>query len=102
MTTFVATYDLKETTPRPHTEFINQAGKLGWSTWILSEAGTWYRLPNTTLVGDFADLAAAERAFLATRSATQAVLGGNVILEKWIIAVRGACRFASDLQQKAA
>lgn len=101
-TSFVVTYDLKETNPKPHGEFINQAAKLGWSPWILSDNGTWYRLPNTTLVGEFLDVAAAEKAFLLARTATQTALGVTVTLEKWIISVRGASRFVSDVQQKAA
>jgi len=101
-TAFVGTYDLKETNPKPHSEFINQAAKLGWSPWIRSDNGTWYRLPNTTLVGEFVDVGAAEQALLAARAATQAAIGVTVTLEKWIISVRGASRFSSDVQQKAA
>jgi hypothetical protein len=96
MAAFIASYDLKETKPQPYGEFIAQAEKRGWSTWIKSSKGQWNKLPNTTLTGDFVDIDAAEKALADTRVATQAALGISVSLEKWIISARGTCKFVSD------
>jgi len=61
MTAFIACYDLKETDPKPHGEFLKQAAKRGWSVWI-STTDEFKRLPNTTLTGDFSDVNAAGEA----------------------------------------
>lgn len=101
MATFIATYDLKWSTETPYTEFQNQAVKHGWRLWILADNNVWYRLPNTTLVGEFSDIAAAEKALQDTRAATASSTGKTVEMTKWIISVRGASRFGSDEHQKA-
>jgi len=99
MATFIATYDLKQTNPDPHWEFLSQSANFNWLPWIKSSSGPWYRLPNTTLVGEFANLAAAVQALENTRTATQAAIGTAVIMEKWIVAERGASQFSSDQTQ---
>lgn len=99
MATFILSYDLRKTTPDPHAKFIEAAVKNGWMPWILSGDNVWYQLPNTTLVGDFATEQDAVRALESTRSATQAQIGGQVILEKWIIAQYASARFDSDVKQ---
>lgn len=99
MATFTAAYDLKWSADTPYTEFRNQATKLGWKVWILSGNNVWYRLPNTTLEGDFPDMAAAETALLATREATAAATGKAVIMEKWLVTQYSVARFNSDDQQ---
>lgn len=101
MTTYIVTYDIKETSPDPHATFLEQARKNNWNYWILSSANVWYRLPNTTLVGNFQTMDAAEKAFEATRVATAKVVGKAVTIEKFIIAEYGAARFNSDVTQAA-
>jgi hypothetical protein len=99
MSTYLATYDLRETNPSPHSEFLSQAKELGWQLWILSSKNEWYRLPNTTLVGTFDNMEAAVDALKKTRAATESALGRTVTMEKWIITERGASRFDSDEHQ---
>ena len=82
MANFVATYDLKWSQTTPYTEFKDQAQKLGWNSWILAGNGKWYKLPNTTLVGTFVNMEAAEKAFLAIAGATAAATGKVVDVEK--------------------
>jgi len=95
MTAFIACYDLKETDPKPHGEFLKQAAKRGWSVWI-STTDEFKRLPNTTLTGDFSDVNAAGEALKDTRSATQTALGIAVALEKWYVGPIGAGLISSD------
>lgn len=99
MPTFIVSYDLRNTTPDPHSKFLEVAGKKGWLAWILSSDNVWYRLPNTTLVGDFTTQEDAVRALESTRSTTASEIGGQVILEKWIVAQYGSARFDSDVKQ---
>jgi hypothetical protein len=48
----LVTYDLKETDPDPHSEFITQAEARGWAAYKWGpQSQKWLRLPNTTLVG---------------------------------------------------
>jgi hypothetical protein len=100
MPSFIATYDLKETNPDPHSKFLAQARNHGWNYWILSSNGFWYRLPNTTLEGTFDNLEVAVRALQSTRDATQAEMGIPVTMEKWIVAQHVGARFDSDVRQK--
>lgn len=99
MAAFIATYDLKETNPGPHSEFLEQAKKNGWKLWILSSDNEWYRLPNTTLIGSFDDREAAVAALKKTRADTQRELGIPVTMEKWIVAERGGSTFDGDIHQ---
>lgn len=101
MTLYLATYDLQETTPKPHGEFLQQAIKNGWQAWILSSDRVWYRLPNTTLMGEFPSLDAATNALEATRAATAAALKIPVTMEKWIISQTTVSKFNSDQRQAA-
>ena len=99
MPDFIATYDLRETNPSPHGEFLEQAKKKGWKLWILSSDNEWYRLPNTTLVGDFPSKDAAVKALKDTRAATESELRIKVTMEKWIVSERGSSSFDSDVHQ---
>lgn len=101
MAKYIASYDLRETSPSPHAEFLEQAKAKGWRLWILSGKNERYRLPNTTLDGDFADREAAVAALKATRTATEAKLGRPVVMEKWIVAERNGASFDSDVHQPA-
>lgn len=96
MATFNASYDLKWAQDTPYAEFKNQADKLGWKSWVLGSNGFWYKLPNTTLVGSFNDMAAAEKAFLAIAAATSAATGKVVIVDKWFIGACATWRANSD------
>jgi hypothetical protein len=99
MPSFIATYDLKETNPDPHSKFLEQARKHGWNYWILSSQNIWYRLPNTTLEGTFDTQQAAVAALKATRAATQAEMGRTVTMEKWIVVRYVESNFDSDKTQ---
>lgn len=99
MANFVATYDLKWSQTTPYSEFKEQAEKLGWASWIHASNGKWYKLPNTTLVGTFATMEAAEQAFLAIAGATTAATGKAVVVEKWFIGLYTSSRFNSDEQR---
>ncbi|MHC1548794.1 hypothetical protein [Phyllobacterium sp. K27] len=99
MPKFIATYDLRETNPSPHSTFLDQATKNGWALWILSDKDEWYRLPNTTLVGVFDNRPAAVAALKATRSATEKTLGRDVTMEKWIVTDYSGSTFDSDVHQ---
>jgi len=99
MPKFIATYDLEETTPSPHSTFLDQAAENGWQPWILGSNDNWYRLPNTTLIGTFADRKSAVAALKKTKADTQAVLGRTVTMVKWIVSDRGGSSFDSDERQ---
>lgn len=99
MAKFLATYDLKETNPSPHSKFLENAPKNGWQLWVLSSGNEWYRLPNTTLAGEFPTMDAAETALKKVRADTEAALGKTVTMEKWIITERGTSRFDADVHQ---
>ncbi|MCC8966143.1 hypothetical protein H8A95_28425 [Bradyrhizobium sp. Pear76] len=101
MPTYLASYDLKETNPDPHSTFLKQAAAYKWKLWILGSNNIWYRLPNTTLQGTFANMDAAEAALKAVRDATEREMGRTVTMNKWIIAEYGVARFNSDQRQNA-
>lgn len=96
MATFDVTYDLKWAQDTPYAEFKNQAEKLGWTSWVLAGNGIRYKLPNTSLVGTFNDITAAEKAFLAVAGATSAATGKVVIVEKWFLAECPTWRVVSN------
>ena len=100
MATFIASYDLKETNPDPHSTFLKKAVEKGWLLWILSSNDLWYRLPNTTLVGTFQNQQTAVAALEATREATEREMGRTVTMEKWIVAQYDVANFNSDVTQK--
>lgn len=100
MAKYIATYDLTNTTPHPYTAFRDAALKLGWAVWVLASNGYWYRLPNTTLIGEFATLDAAEKAFDAIKPAAEKALGRAITVEKMFIAEYVASRVNSNETQK--
>ncbi|BBC02470.1 MULTISPECIES: hypothetical protein [Bradyrhizobium] len=99
MPTYLASYDIKETSPDPHSTFLKQAAAHNWKLWILATNNIWYRLPNTTLEGTFANIEAAKAALEATRAATEREMGRTVTMNKWIIVDYGASSFNSDQRQ---
>lgn len=99
MPLFIASYDLTKTNPPPHEKFIEEAAKKGWQRWVLSASNVWYRLPNTTLHGNFADREAAVQALKDTRAATQAAIGITVTMEKWIVTGPASSTFDGDVKQ---
>src|SRR5689334_3413997 len=100
MSTYLASYDLKETYPDPHSIFLKQAVAHNWKLWILSSDNVWYRLPNTTLEGTFSDMDSARAALEATRVATEREMGRTVTMSKWIIVDYASGRFNSDETRK--
>ena len=97
MPDYLVTYDLRETRPDPHGEFIVQAEARGWAVYKWGpQSKKWFRLPNTTLVGEFTDFDTAKAAFDAVKPATEAALGVTVTVEKYILVAYGPHRFNSD------
>lgn len=97
MPDYLVTYDLQQTRPDPHHEFIEQAEAGGWAVFKWgTQSKKWLRLPNTTLVGEFTDLGAAKAAFDAVKPAIEAALGVSVTVEKFILVAYGAHSFNSD------
>lgn len=101
MPTYLCSYDIKETHPDPHPTFLKQAVAHNWKLWVLGSNNVWYRLPNTTLEGTFADMSAAESALMAVRAATERETGRSVTLSKWIMVEYGYARFNSDERRNA-
>lgn len=97
MPNYLVTYDLRETRPDPHSEFIEQAEARGWAAFKWGpQSKKWLRLPNTTLIGEFADLDAAKAAFGAVKPATEVALGASITVEKFILVAYGAYSLNSD------
>jgi len=97
MARYIAVYDIADTNPDPHSEFITQGEKLGWVTWVWAPTlQKWYKLPNTTLIGDFADRDAAKAAFNGAAKAARAEKG-KLTIEKYFIADYGSGVFDSDV-----
>ncbi|MGV7217539.1 hypothetical protein [Bradyrhizobium sp. UFLA05-112] len=101
MPVYLASYDLKGSSPDPHPIFLKQAAAQGWKLWILGLNNVRYRLPNTTLVGMFDSLAVAEARLEAPRLATENEMGGTVTTSKWIVAEYGPTRLNSNERQSA-
>jgi hypothetical protein len=96
MTRFIACYDLKETRPDPHSDYLAAAEGERWYAWLQGSDQKWYRLPNTTLVGEFSNREAAVAAFKAIKPAAEKTLGKAITVEKWIVADYSAATFNSD------
>lgn len=97
MSSFIATYDLKETNPDGHSIFLKHARRHGWNYWIQADDDAlWYRLPNTTLEGSFSTREDALSALRATLSAAETELGRQLIMTKWIVADYNRATFNSD------
>ena len=97
MPDYFVTYDLRVTDPDPHAEFIRQAEARGWVTYKWGPtARKWYRLPVTTLVGQFYNSRVAKARFVSAREAAEAALGIRVTVEKFILAAYRKAVFDSD------
>jgi len=99
MPRFIASYDLNEKNS-PHYEYLSAAEKHGWSLWVLASNDKWYRLPNTTLVGEFDTHDAAVAAFKAIKATAEAELGASITVEKWFVAAYTTNTFNSDQTAK--
>ncbi|GAA2821501.1 hypothetical protein EDC40_10361 [Aminobacter aminovorans] len=102
MPKFIVTYDLPDSIPNspdPHATFLEEARKLDWDYWILVNH-VWYRLPNTTLIGQFSDIAAATASFHAIEAATTKALRRTVKADKFFVANYITSRLSSDEQEK--
>jgi hypothetical protein len=94
---FIASYDLEDTRPSPYAAFLAAAENRGWSCWIKGgDSKQWYRLPNTTLVGDFESRDAAVAALKAAQSEAAAEIGHQFKMPKWIVAEKNGSQFNSD------
>ncbi|MCJ2105363.1 hypothetical protein MKK70_08200 [Methylobacterium sp. E-041] len=98
MPKFLVTYDLQDAPHDPHATFIAEAEGLGWHAWSLSGRNVWYKLPNTTLRGEFNTLSSAVAAFKKVWTATRN-RGYRVTIEKWIVVECVAASYDSDVQQ---
>lgn len=83
MPAFLVSYDLKGGDPSPHSAFLTCAEPEGWL--YVYKGKRVFRLPNTTLWGEFADAAAAVAAFDRALAAAERHLGRKVVLEKRIV-----------------
>jgi hypothetical protein len=93
---FIACYDLQAASD-PWDEFLDQAEQLGWVRYIWGPKNAkWLRLPNTTVVGDFADSASARNAFNKAIAAAEAKIGCNIKVTKHLIGTFAETNFASD------
>jgi hypothetical protein len=95
MAWYVATYDIKKTVPGGQSAFLEEAGNLGWTTWCpaADENGEQIllRLPNTTLMGQFRSLRAADAAFNDAIERT-----GRDVVEKYLLIAKRAAILHSD------
>lgn len=97
MTDFIITYDLTRTNPEPYGTLLDEAETRGWSRWVWgAQSQKWFRLPNTTLIGEFADRSAAKKAFDDAVSATGTQIGRKVTVEKFFLASYSGSLFSSD------
>lgn len=98
---FVITYDVEDDDPSPYDELLDQAEANGWSRWVFgAKTKKYFRLPNTTLIGEFADKLAAEDAFLKAVKSTGKELGIKVVVSKYFLAAYSTARFVSDEKVK--
>lgn len=100
MPRFVISYDLEDTHPDPHSELLKHAEAFGWSVWIYAPAtSTWYRLPNTTLLGEFPSRESAKQAFDGAVETTRASIGKCKVTKYFVAGYDGAT-FNSDETSK--
>ncbi|SMF65785.1 hypothetical protein SAMN02982989_3404 [Xaviernesmea oryzae] len=98
MASFIASYDLNDKND-PHDEYLAAAEKCGWYPWILASDDKWYRLPNTTLKGEFDTKDAAVAAFKSIKGIAEKSLGKSITVEKWIVVQYTTATFNSDETQ---
>ena len=96
MPLYIAAYDLKDNRLlNEHEAFREAALNNGWFLWILGTNGFKYRLPNTTLDGEFPSYQAAWNALDRTARQAQAKVG-RIVVEKWVITEYTTAHFDSD------
>ena len=82
MMKFIATYDLAEGV---HSEFLANAKEQGWSTEVPTKNAELWKLPNTTLYGQFNDLNDAKSRFRSADRATARNVSKQTVVSKvWI------------------
>jgi hypothetical protein len=81
---FLVTYDVASNPKDPHQAILSEAHLAGWSTWANSERYE-ARLPNTTMIGEFADLDDARRAFRYLLSRASILVGYSVETERHLV-----------------
>lgn len=82
MPRYLACYDIKDTTPDPHSTLLALAREHNWNEYIRVDTGHWNRLPNTTLQGVFPTKEAASVAFRKLVLATGRKIKVKVVVEK--------------------
>ncbi len=96
MAMFVACYDLNDTN-KPHGDFLAAAIASGWSQWVLANDKKWYKLPNTTIRGDFTDHDTAMKSFHSIKPAAEKSLGKKITLEKYFVTAYTHASLDSDV-----
>jgi len=99
VTEYLVSYDLKETNPKPHKEFVLAAEKQGFL--YVYKADDLFRLPNTTIWGNFTDKDAARDAFEHAKTAAEKKLGITIVLEKRTISKFSDFYIRSDRRKAA-
>lgn len=89
-------YDLKSVEPSPRDEVKAQLLKAKWTYRIRHSDGSLKRLPNTTLVGEFATADGAKAAFDAAIAAAKSADKGTVVVRKVVITKFQMAHFESD------
>jgi hypothetical protein len=96
MPRYLVTYDFKETNPKPHKAFILAAEKERLLYIFKAGDGKLYRLPNTTLWGDFASAQAAWDAFDRAEAAADSKLPTKIVVEKRVLTLFSEGLLGSD------
>jgi hypothetical protein len=95
MTNFIACYDLNGTN-NPHNDYLAAAIACGWSQWVKTESGKWFKLPNTTLHGNFADEVSALASFKNIKTEAEKLLGKPITMEKYFVTKYSTASVVSD------
>lgn len=96
MPEFVATYDIRETKPAPHSRFIELANDRGWYRLVIDSTTAEIRgLPNTTLAKTADTMRVAVASFAAVVTAAKADIS-NFHIERVTIVGGGEVRAFND------
>lgn len=98
MTNFLISYDLNAT-GSPHKRFLTEAINHNL-LFVLSDSGSAhaYRLPNTTLWGQFSSVADARKALFEVAAAVEKMTKVKVVIEKFAVSHLGQARWNSDVK----
>lgn len=96
MSRYMLSYDVQAVTPSPYGPLIEALAAEEWHPWIKSGNGRFYRLPNTTFVGEFVTRDDAKAAFFRAVQVASREIGRSIMVEKWIVATYLDATFDSD------